>query len=679
VTTYRNNGDGELTLRQRRLVSSEVAREFRAWRRKKGEPTEAERQQIIAIGFAKARRKMPSIPASPQENPVFWCDRCGEKTWVSNSICPKCIKPTDNPSALAAAIGGATGAIVMNALANPSPNPSSPVMEGDSLEELQGAAHAHLDPAQVYWVITGPKRGRYSLRVDVADFGKARHALQSVAVANPAPNPVAAPGGASVGQLAPGLPGFRFYGNLYSDSSRTRMTLDAFKDAGIKYIAEGGGNLLDVYVHKDDWERALMAAKGVISYLHREYGYGENPEANPLTLGSRLPRRLQEQVLGSYVHRWTTGNQMRAWAYKCPVCSVPGGDPNGGVACRQYHPTIPLETDEQWLATHSFHVTKDGQLSRRQHHAEPGYMAEANPLSEYEKSLLRKKSEAWSREAQYTASQSSKRYYEGRAVEAEDVAAWGGVSANPQANSHLEGEPCDVCGGPLNFMGTLGNLEWYRCRNCGMEIQSQAPRQNPLTVAESGEVAAGAVSDAHRARSFRGERRGFYVGRAAMADDVVRRYGPEFVRESPRSNPLLMTVMGANPGRRRVARSSGGPKRKVTMSLEKFASFVKSKNDPKLWAAFLKKVKGYQKWTHGSMPKTVTVETVNVPGVSGLWMTYGMGREPEKVYVMPKGSKRKGAWKHPWTKMPHLKGDPEAGIILTKLVKGNKITDFLHG
>jgi hypothetical protein len=115
------------------------------------------------------------------------------------------------------------------------------------------------------------------------------------------------------------------------------------------------------------------------------------------------------------------------------------------------------------------------------------------------------------------------------------------------------------------------------------------------------------------------------------------------------------------------------------MSLEKFAKFVKSKNDPKLWAAFVKKVKGYQKWTHGSMPKQVTVEMMNVPGVSGLWMTYGMGREPEKVYVMPKGSKRKGAWKHPWTKMPHLKGDPEAGLILTKLVKGNKITDFLHG
>ena len=654
MSVYASNGRRELTLRQRRLVSSEIAKEFKAWRRKKGEPSEADRQQIVAIGFAQARRKMPSIPAA-------------------------------NPSPLAAAIGGATGALVMNALANPKrrkSNPSSAILSGDQLDELQAAAHSYLDPSEIYWVITGPVDGVYSLRVDNRDLERAR-ILIGTAVSlglGVAANPV--------GEESSEHPTYRFYGNLYADSDRSKMTLEAFRDAGVKFISEGkGGNLLDVYVQRDDWGRAILAAEGVIKYLRREYGYGENPaikyigsggyvrrettsgpvtlaplegeamdvdiqgaakiratdhafdvlkenpprpnshlegepcdvcggplnfmgtlgtlewyrcrncgteiqsqapRENPVTrrtaegihvsprlasapgltdatgleittrdragrreadllahsvdvrdvyqnpgkrlvLGSRLPYQLQQEVLRRYIYRWTVDNLDRARVYRCPVCEVPGGDPSGDVACRQYHPTIPLITDAEWLATHSFEVTKDGRLSARQHHAEPGFMA----------------------------------------------------------------------------------------------------------------------------------------------------------TENPQANPVLMTVMGANPRRRRRSnpgrRSSGPVRRKTTMSLERFAQFVKAKNDPKLWAAFVKKVRGYQKWTHGSMPKSVTIETMNVPGVQGLWMTYGMGREPEKVYVMPKGSKRKGAWKHPWGKMPHLKGDPEAGVILTKLVKGNRITDFLHG
>lgn len=606
MTTYRSNGNGELSLRQRRLVSGEIAREFRAWRRKKGEPSEADRQQIIAIGFAKARRRMPSIPNSPQEN----------------------------PGVLAAAIGGMTGAIVMNALSNPRPksNPSTAVMVSDDMGELQDAAHAALDPVQVYWVITGPIKGLYKLRVYDTDESRAVDLLRPLTMKQSvlyAENPV----GASVGQPSPDHPGFLFYGNLYSDSSRTRMTLDAFKDAGIGYIAEGGGNLLDVYIRRSDWDRALIAANGV----------------------------------------------------------------------------------------------------------------SGNPLTDHEKRLLEMKAAGWDKEEQRSDWQSSKNYYRGRATEARDVAAWGGISANPapRQNSHLEGEPCDVCGGPLNFMGTLGNVEWYRCRNCGMEIQSQAPRSNPLTGGEVGEIEADAKS--YIMQSYGGGYdmmdKASTIGRAEGMKEVARKYGPRprgnplnqreldairdreqhyialqqryevmggegddrtaaqfsgaaqgsrMIREKYRApgarfepNPMLMTVMGANPGqrRRRVAARSNpsGPRRKTTMSLEKFAKFVKSKNDPKLWAAFVKKVRGYQKWTHGSMPKNVTVETMNVPGVSGLWMTYGMGREPEKVYVMPKGSKRKGAWKHPWGKMPYLKGDPEAGVIITKLVPGNRITDFLHG
>lgn len=124
---------------------------------------------------------------------------------------------------------------------------------------------------------------------------------------------------------------------------------------------------------------------------------------------------------------------------------------------------------------------------------------------------------------------------------------------------------------------------------------------------------------------------------------------------------------------------SGAGRRKTTMPIEKFAALLKKKGDPKLWADFVKKVKGYQKWTHGTLPKQVTLERVDKPGMSGLWLTYDLGKSPETTYMMPKGSKRKGAWKHPWSRMPNMKGDPESGIILTKLVNGNRLTDFMHG
>jgi len=38
---------------------------------------------------------------------------------------------------------------------------------------------------------------------------------------------------------------------------------------------------------------------------------------------------------------------------------------------------------------------------------------------------------------------------------------------------------CSLCNGPLEFMGTLGNLRHFRCRNCGMwsSKKSQAKRK----------------------------------------------------------------------------------------------------------------------------------------------------------------------------------------------------------
>ena len=32
---------------------------------------------------------------------------------------------------------------------------------------------------------------------------------------------------------------------------------------------------------------------------------------------------------------------------------------------------------------------------------------------------------------------------------------------------------CEVCGGGVGLMGSLGNLEHYQCRNCGLWTHNQ--------------------------------------------------------------------------------------------------------------------------------------------------------------------------------------------------------------
>ncbi len=100
--------------------------------------------------------------------------------------------------------------------------------------------------------------------------------------------------------------------------------------------------------------------------------------SNPIIRGDKLPQRLQDEALRRYIYRWTTGNDRRGEVYgMCPHCKSRGGKPSEtNIACRQVHPTIPLITDAEWLATHAFHITKDGRFSEKHNHAEPGYMAD---------------------------------------------------------------------------------------------------------------------------------------------------------------------------------------------------------------------------------------------------------------------------------------------------------------
>ncbi len=306
-----------------------------------------------------------------------------------------------------------------------------------------------------------------------------------------------------------------------------------------------------------------------------------------------------------------------------------------------------------------------------------------------------------------------------------------------QSNPHLEGEPCSMCGGDLAYLGTLGSMEHYRCRNCGMEFSTPvrpgaSHAKKPFRKVCAHNRLATTCGLCHRrgGRSTKVCHHGFARGgrsggpggtmcrlcwREQKVGSPIRR-NPEIARswDSLKARPRLAILEFAgipydqarrlasrswgtlppsiqsdvmkgwqeNPGKGRPAhaRHNPGPrgKRRMTMTVERFANWVKSKRDPAMWKAFLAKFKGYEKWTHGSRARKVTVEWVETPGVDGLWITYDGGKQPESTYIMPKGSSRKGAWKHEWDTMPDIKHDPSAGIVLTKLRGQSKITDFYH-
>jgi hypothetical protein len=97
-----------------------------------------------------------------------------------------------------------------------------------------------------------------------------------------------------------------------------------------------------------------------------------------LIRGDRLTVTQRRMVLNMFVYRWTIENSQRkvAWG-TCPVCKTPGGLPGStNIECRQYHPTIPLQSDQQWLSEHAFWFNANDTISRAHSYAEPAYLSD---------------------------------------------------------------------------------------------------------------------------------------------------------------------------------------------------------------------------------------------------------------------------------------------------------------
>jgi hypothetical protein len=80
-----------------------------------------------------------------------------------------------------------------------------------------------------------------------------------------------------------------------------------------------------------------------------------------LIKGANLTANQIKLVKAAFIYRWTTENGQResAWANS------------------EGKPTIPLQSDDEWIKEHAFYFVKDGsRLMLNKHHAEPHYMAD---------------------------------------------------------------------------------------------------------------------------------------------------------------------------------------------------------------------------------------------------------------------------------------------------------------
>jgi hypothetical protein len=50
---------------------------------------------------------------------------------------------------------------------------------------------------------------------------------------------------------------------------------------------------------------------------------------------------------------------------------------------------------------------------------------------------------------------------------------------DPYDDEELEHRLCPACYGPLGYTGTLGRLDWFECRNCGMKWYGSAEPDPP--------------------------------------------------------------------------------------------------------------------------------------------------------------------------------------------------------
>jgi hypothetical protein len=652
-----------LTLRERQRVSKEIAAEYRKWRKKlRREPTEAERRQIVAIGFSKARKKYPRIPKgagnSAEANPTG-IPFSGPKYYRPARRVDKKIVRRRVP--LTWEMRGSAQDHARRRRESIAANPVSPRIRAalrDWWDRIRFPRFIRHDPeAEPY--------GAEDIAFDIAhqrgltkseeeEFMRRVEELVEFGLPNPTKGPY---------PFAEKEEQYRTYTMAQLLYAQRDAADAARRMKGFDPVAEAW--------YLDDLHT-------ITSEIRKRRG---EANANPLS-------RSELAQLRDMAHHWAyiaaSYFNSKNWEALRGILSQ----------LRGAHFTILRvmgnDFDAQALAyfiddTVANYVHKMRMVGVKDNPLLMTVMG-ANPLTKRELADIQKRAEHARKKSELSTSEYFRAFYDGENSALRHV-AW---SYGPEQRwkSH-----------PARLLNS--------------------DTANPLTEPEERRILGQARQDRERARFAEREgteyASGLYSGRAERAEEIVAQHG------GARRNPIEPAIVGGivggataavvgnvirrkgatcnNPSHHRRKTMSGknlsvkrisasearklaaNPKvkrKRITMPIEKFYEIIKRQRDPRLLTAFKKKLEGYKKWTHGTLPTKVTVEALDIPGVHGTWITYGAGTQPEALYAMPGGTKRSGLWRHPWETAPTIKHDPEAGIVLTKLRGKSKITDFYH-
>lgn len=120
----------------------------------------------------------------------------------------------------------------------------------------------------------------------------------------------------------------------------------------------------------------LVSVEVVTRYKSRTASF----KVAKLMRGDQLTPEMEQQVKDAFVMRWTRENTNRTLMYNCDKCDIMNPYVNTQSSNGHSHPTVPLQSDEQWINEHSFTFTNAGRLMARGG-AQPAYLAgEPNPV-----------------------------------------------------------------------------------------------------------------------------------------------------------------------------------------------------------------------------------------------------------------------------------------------------------
>jgi len=387
------------------------------------------------------------------------------------------------------------------------------------------------------------------------------------------------------------------------------------------HIAYGRGTLDTAHTYAVDGAR-----KGVRKMLSRfnridpRESSRSNPVcSNPVIRGDKLPRHLQEEVLRTFIYRWTTDNTQREHAWR-----------------NLEKPRIPLITDAQWLREHAFHVTKAGKLDVRHAHAEPHYMADdwkkgdplpnpllqtvfaaANPpISAQWDTMTRRQRLAVMEVAGYEGSYAVNR-------------SW--ATLDPSMRRNIE------------------QLWLDTSSRGGTTRRRRAVAVNPLTRKESASVIKSARFDLKYGSAFApGHTRSRSAGMAYGRARTVEQFGPRAARKAALKveNRAVELTHGVrtNPGTLRLPKP--GTKMTVAQALE----LARRIGDKSLIAQCHQAMKLQKKANKGA--KCVIWKTLAIGSPNKIDTVVALthyGDSPETMYRPPKGSKKgPHMYRHKW-------------------------------